>query len=75
LRAISDAAGEGLSPELARLLAGDKVSVRRVVGAVVRRPRLIGELLRLERSTRHAARNLASALWRLLPGSRRFAEA
>jgi adenosylhomocysteine nucleosidase len=66
VRAVSDASDEGLSPELVRLLDGGGVSFRRVLGALVRRPRLIGELWRLHRATRRAARNLAEALCRLV---------
>ena len=66
VRAVSDASDEGLSPELVRLLDGGGVSLRRVLGALVRRPRLIGELWRLHRATRRAARNLAEALCRLV---------
>ena len=73
-RAISDAADAGLSPELVALLAGGRVAPRRVLAALVRRPRLAGELWRLARDTRRAARRLADALIRLL-GSRRIADA
>jgi adenosylhomocysteine nucleosidase len=66
VRAVSDTSDEGLSPELVRLLDGGGVSLRRVFGALVRRPRLIGELWRLHRATRRAARNLAEALWHLV---------
>ena len=66
VRAVSDTSEEGLSPELLRLLDGGQVSLLRVFGRLVRRPRLIGELWRLQRATRRASRNLAEALWRLL---------
>lgn len=66
VRAVSDTSEEGLSPELVRLLDGGEVSLRRVVAALLRRPRLIGEFWRLQRATRTAARNLAETLWRLI---------
>jgi adenosylhomocysteine nucleosidase len=66
VRAVSDTREDSLSPELVRLLDGGEVSLLCVFGALVRRPRLIGELWRLQRATRLAARNLAEALWRLI---------
>ena len=65
VRAVSDTSEEGLSLELVRLLDGGDVTLRRVLAAVMRRPRLIGEFWRLHRATRRAAENLAEALWRL----------
>jgi adenosylhomocysteine nucleosidase len=65
VRSVSDGSDEGLSAELVRLIDGGNVSLWRVLQAIMRRPRLIGELWRLQRSTRTAARNLADALWRL----------
>jgi adenosylhomocysteine nucleosidase len=66
VRAISDAADAGLSPEVVSLLAGGRVAPRRVLAALLRRPRLAGELWRLARDTRRAARRLAEALHMLL---------
>jgi len=66
VRAVSDTSDERLSPELVRLLDGGDVSMTRVLGALVRQPRLIREFWRLQRSTRLAARNLAEALRRLV---------
>ncbi|HTK75588.1 MAG TPA: hypothetical protein VL371_10050 [Gemmataceae bacterium] len=66
VRAVSDTREEELSSELARLLDGGRVSLRRVLMAIVRRPKLIAELWRLHRATRRAANNLADALSRLL---------
>ena len=66
VRAISDAADTALSPQLVALLAGGRVSPRRVLMALLRRPALAGELWRLARDTRRAARRLADALGRLL---------
>ena len=62
VRAVSDTADTALSPELVRLLSGGNVSVRKACAALVRRPKLLGEFLRLGRDTKLAARNLADAL-------------
>jgi adenosylhomocysteine nucleosidase len=72
VRAISDAADAGLSPQLVTLLAGGRASPARVIAALLRRPRLVGELWRLARDTRRAARRLAQVLHRLwkCPGER-----
>ncbi len=66
VRAVSDAAGAGLSPQLVRLLAAERVAPRRVLTALVRRPWLAGELWRLARDTRRAAHQLGRVLRRLL---------
>ncbi len=66
VRAISDDADTRLSPRLAALLAGGSVSPLRVLGQVVRAPALAGELWRLARQTRYAARQLGKALGELL---------
>jgi adenosylhomocysteine nucleosidase len=62
LRAVSDDADTGLSPRLAELLAGERVSWWRFALAILRAPGLIGECLRLSRATRLAAERLAGAL-------------
>jgi adenosylhomocysteine nucleosidase len=62
VRAVSDTVGTALSPELVRLLSGGNVSVWRACLALVRRPALIGEFVRLGRDTKLAAQNLAAAL-------------
>jgi len=62
VRAVSDTADTALSPELVRLLSGGNVSVWKACGALVRKPSLLGEFLRLGRDTKLAARNLADAL-------------
>jgi adenosylhomocysteine nucleosidase len=62
IRAISDAADAPLSPALLSLLTGGRVSATRVFGAVIRKPTLVRELLRLGRDTRLAARRLAECL-------------
>lgn len=63
VRAVSDTVDTALSPELVRLLDGGNVSVLKACGALVRRPSLFGEFRRLARDTKHAARNLATALF------------
>lgn len=66
IRAVSDAADAALSPELVRLLSGGEVSVTRVLVALVRRPTLLPEFVRLGRHTARAARNLAPAIGAVL---------
>jgi adenosylhomocysteine nucleosidase len=66
LRVISDDAGTALSPHLADLLSRGRVSPFRLASALVRRPALAGELWRLARHTRLAARRLADGLASLL---------
>jgi adenosylhomocysteine nucleosidase len=66
VRAISDDVQTGLSPRLLSLLADSRVSPRRVLTALAAAPGLVGELWRLARHTRKAARQLALALGELL---------
>jgi adenosylhomocysteine nucleosidase len=66
LRAISDDGETPLSPRLANVLCGGRVAPWRLAAALVRRPALVGELWRLARDTRHAARQLALGLGELL---------
>ncbi len=66
LRAISDDGGSSLSPALLGLLRAGRVAPSRVLAALLRRPRLLGELLRLARDTRVAGRRLAEGLVALL---------
>ena len=66
VRAISDDVDTALSPRLATLLAGGRVSVVRLLLQLVQAPSLLGELWRLARHTRIAARQLATALGELL---------
>jgi adenosylhomocysteine nucleosidase len=66
VRAVSDAVDTALSPELVRLLSGGNVSVLRACGALLRKPRLLGEFLRLARDTKLAAKSLADALARVI---------
>jgi adenosylhomocysteine nucleosidase len=66
VRAISDAADASVSPALVTLLSGSSVSAPRVLAALLRAPTLLGELWRLGRDTRLAARQLAASLRLLL---------
>jgi hypothetical protein len=58
-----------LSPALIEVLEGADVDPRRLARAVLRRPWLVWELIRLERHTRAAARRLAAGLALLLPST------
>lgn len=58
LRVISDDVRTPLSPQLAELLRGGRVSPSRLGWTILRRPALIAELCRLARQTRKAARRL-----------------
>lgn len=62
IRAISDDAVTALSPQLVRLLGGSRVSLRRLLGTVVRSPNVVPELCRLARATRRAAKQLGAFL-------------
>jgi nucleoside phosphorylase len=66
VRVLSDTVDMGLSPDLARLFAGEKLSITRVLLALLRRPSLTAEFRRLARYTRQASDNLAKALGELL---------
>ena len=66
VRAVSDTVDTALSPELVRLLSGGNVSVRKACVALLRKPALLGEFLRLARDTKLAARNLADALVQII---------
>ena len=65
VRAVSDTVDTALSPELVRLLSGGNVSVLKACAALVRKPALLREFLRLARDTKLAARNLADELVRV----------
>jgi len=62
IRAISDDASTALSPRLMPLIGGSRVSLRCLLGAVIRSPAVVGELWRLARSTQKAAKRLADFL-------------
>jgi adenosylhomocysteine nucleosidase len=66
VRAVSDAADTALSPRLAALAAGGRVSLPRVLAALARSPGLAGELWRLARATGRAGEQLGMALGELL---------
>src|SRR5262245_10390830 len=66
VRAVSDDHATPLSPALVGLLSGGRVRPGRLALALLRRPGLSRELLRLARHTRLAACNLAAALRALL---------
>ena len=57
-----------LSPALAGLMRRGRVAPWALLAAVLRRPGLLGELVRLARDTRRAARRLAAGLDALLAG-------
>jgi adenosylhomocysteine nucleosidase len=66
VRVVSDDWRTPLSPRLVSLLTGAKVSWWRLLAALVRDPRLGGELWQLARHTRQAAEQLGLALGELL---------
>ena len=65
-RVISDDVDTALSEALLDVLRGGRVGARRLAAALLRRPSLIAELLRLGADTRRAARRLAVGLEELL---------
>jgi adenosylhomocysteine nucleosidase len=69
VRAVSDAADTALSPDLVQLLSGGNVSPWKAVRALVRKPALLGEFLRLARDTKLASRTLARELMRIVTPS------
>ena len=64
--AISDDVDTPLSPQLVSLLAGGRISLPRVLLALLRRPALLKEFRRLGRDTRVASTQLGKALGELL---------
>jgi adenosylhomocysteine nucleosidase len=66
VRAVSDAVDVPLSSSLLALMSGGHVSLPRVIAALMRKPMLLPELLRLGRDSRRAARQLAAAVRELL---------
>jgi nucleoside phosphorylase len=69
LRVISDDVDTPLSESLLALLHGGRVRPGALAAAVLRRPTLFAELMRLSRHTRLAARRLAAGLDQLLAPS------
>lgn len=66
LRVVSDTAEQPVSRDVFELLEGGRVHPGKLAWALLKRPRLIGELMRLRRDTNLAAENLAHALGELL---------
>lgn len=62
VRAVSDTVDTALSPELVRLLSGGNVSPWKAIRALLQKPSLLWEFLRLARDTKLASRTLATAL-------------
>jgi adenosylhomocysteine nucleosidase len=66
VRAVSDDCRTPLSPALVSVLGDGRVGPLRLLAAVGRSPRLVGEMWRLARQTRLAADRLSKALGELL---------
>lgn len=66
LRAVSDDIDTGLSPKLATLVSGGRISPFKALSAVAASPKLAGEMWRLAKQTRHAGEQLGKALGELL---------
>lgn len=66
VRAVSDSCDTALSPRLVTLLSGGGVSFWKVMSALIRRPGMLKEFLRLNRDTKLAAGNLAEALAQII---------
>ncbi|MFO0965332.1 MAG: hypothetical protein U0793_07060 [Gemmataceae bacterium] len=66
VRAVSDDARSSLAPVLADLLSAGRVSAGRLTCALLRRPWLLRQMLRLARDTRVAGHNLALVLRELV---------
>lgn len=62
IRAVSDTRDTALSPQLVRLLSGGEISIAKACFALLRKPSLLREFLRLRRDTKLASENLAAAL-------------
>ena len=66
VRAISDGIETALSPELTGLLRRGRVAAGAMLATVICQPEMVGELARLARDTRRAARRLSAGLEALL---------
>jgi hypothetical protein len=66
LRVISDEMRTPLSADLVSLVSSGWISPIRVLGALARSPRLVGQFWRLARATRYASLQLSRALGELL---------
>ena len=62
LRVVSDDLGAPLPPELPRIVTGERLLLLRLVSAIVRRPTLLIDLVRLARHSRNASGVLAQGL-------------
>jgi adenosylhomocysteine nucleosidase len=69
VRAVSDAQATRLAPELVDLLGGGRVSPTRLAATLVRRPGLVGQLVRLAGDSRLASCRLAAGLFDVLTGA------
>jgi adenosylhomocysteine nucleosidase len=69
IRAVSDSAGEELGFTLDEFCDHDlrRIRIGKVLLTILRKPRIIPQLLRLSRSSRRAAESLTAALSRLFP--------
>lgn len=67
VRVISDEVGRALPAEVQAIFADNRVSLSRVLWAMLRRPKLVMEFYRLARDTRLASKRLAEKLVELMP--------
>ena len=66
VRAVSDTSDTALSPELEHLLSGGTVSIWKACRALLGKPTLLPEFLRLGRDTKLAAQKLSEALVKVI---------
>jgi len=67
IRAISDAADEELGFNISEFTdSGMTIRIHKILGTIIRKPRIIPQLLRLAGNSRIAGRNLAAAIRELL---------
>jgi adenosylhomocysteine nucleosidase len=66
IRAIADDARTCLPAQLPAIFPDGRISLSRLVPALIRSPRLVQDLFRLDRACRHATRQLSAALGELL---------
>jgi hypothetical protein len=62
LRSVSDGVDDALPTDVFDLVGARGVSLGRLTRGIIRRPRMVGDLWTLARSTRRAARPLAAAI-------------
>jgi adenosylhomocysteine nucleosidase len=63
VKGVSDPADVGLPPELPSIAPAGRPRYGRLLLATVRRPRLLGELMRLDRDSQLAARTVCARAW------------